>query len=60
MTSKEQLQQIAIEKNTPCVTIALNTHSTHPDNEQDEILLKNLLKEAEERVINEFGQLLSR
>ncbi|MEZ4689268.1 MAG: hypothetical protein R3A12_03450 [Ignavibacteria bacterium] len=44
------------EKNTPCVTISMNTHRTHPDNDQDVIQLKNLLKEAEERVINEFGK----
>jgi hypothetical protein len=56
MTLKEQLQKLATEKNIPCVTISLNTHRTHPDNAQDEILLKNLLKEAEERVINEFGK----
>ncbi|MEO5673298.1 MAG: hypothetical protein ABIQ74_01505 [Chitinophagales bacterium] len=56
MTLKEQLQKLATEKNSPCVTISLNTHRTHPDNKQDEILLKNLLEEAEERVINEFGK----
>lgn len=56
MALKEQLQKLATEKNTPCVTISLNTHRTHPDNAQDEVLLKNLLKEAEERVIAEFGK----
>lgn len=56
MQLKEQLQKLATEKNTPCVTISLNTHRTHPDNLQDEILLKNLLREAQERVINEFGK----
>jgi len=56
MTLREQLQQLANEKSSPCVTISLNTHRTHPDNDQDEIILKNLLKEAEERVINEFGK----
>ncbi len=56
MALKEKLQKLATEKNSPCVTISLNTHRTHPDNEQDEILLKNLLREAEERVINEFGK----
>ncbi len=56
MALKEQLQKLATEKNTPCVTISLNTHRTHPDNAKDEILLKNLLKEAEERVINEYGK----
>lgn len=56
MKYKSQLQKLATEKNSPCVTISLNTHQTHPDNEQDEILLKNMLKEAEERLISEFGK----
>ncbi len=56
MALKEQLQKLVAEKNSPCVTISLDTHRTHPDNAKDEILLKNLIKEAEERVIKEFGK----
>ncbi len=56
MTLLEQLQKLATEKNSPCVTISLNTHRTHPDNKQDEIVLKNLLDEAKDRVISEFGK----
>lgn len=56
MTITQQLIKLAKEKNTPCVTISLNTHRTHPDNTHDVVLLKNLLKEAEERVIAEFGK----
>lgn len=56
MTIRQKLEALATEKNTPCVTVSLNTHRTHPDNAQDIILLKNLLKEAEERVVNEFGK----
>ncbi|MEP7128668.1 MAG: hypothetical protein ABI729_07365 [Chitinophagales bacterium] len=56
MDLKEQLRKLATEKNYPCVTISMNTHRTHPDNAQDEIVIKNLIKEAEERVINEFGK----
>lgn len=56
MTLKEQLKNLSGERNTPCVTISLDTHRTHPDNKQDEIRFKNLLKEAEERVIEEFGK----
>ena len=56
MTIKQQLQTLATEKNTPCVTISLNTHRTHPDNTQDVIELKNLLNEATTRIINEFGK----
>ena len=58
MTLRQKLEVLATEKNTPCVTISLNTHRTHPDNAQDVILLKNLLKEAEERLVNEFGKRL--
>jgi len=37
-------------KSSHCVTIALNTHRTKPDNLADPILLKNLVKEAEQRI----------
>ncbi len=56
MTLLEQLQKLATEKNSPCITISLNTHRTHPDNKQDEIVLKNLLEEAKERVLKEFDK----
>ena len=56
MTIRQKLEALAAEKNTTCVTISLNTHRTHPDNAQDLLLLKNLLNEAEERVIKEFGK----
>ncbi|MBK9254712.1 MAG: hypothetical protein IPM42_04430 [Saprospiraceae bacterium] len=56
MTIRQKLEKLGTEKNEPCVTISMNTHRTHPDNARDEILLKNLLKEAEERVINEYGK----
>ena len=39
MELKEQLQRLATEKNSPCVTISLNTHRTHPDNANDSIKL---------------------
>lgn len=56
MITAQQLKILANEKNTPCVSISLNTHRTHPDNAHDVVLLKNLLTEAEERIINEFGK----
>ena len=51
-----KLEKLVNEKDNVCVTLSLNTHRTHPDNALDEIVLKNLLKEAEERVISEFGK----
>lgn len=37
-----------------CVTIVLNTHRTRPDNERDPLVLKNLLKQAEQRLYGTF------
>lgn len=56
MTLKEKLTQLAGEHSSPSVTISLNTHRTHPDSDKDAILLKNLLKEAENRVIEQYGK----
>lgn len=53
---KEKLAALASERNNPCVTISMATHRTHPDNAQDVIGLKNLIHEAQERVIAEFGK----
>jgi len=51
---KDKLKELASGRSNPCVTISMNTHRTHPDNAQNTILLKKLLKEAKDRVINEF------
>jgi hypothetical protein len=56
MTIKQKLEKLALENNPVCVTISLNTHKTHPDNQSDIVLIKNLLSEAKDRVINEFGK----
>lgn len=54
--SIKKLERLLSEKGSPCVSISLNTHKTHPANEQDNIVLRNLLNEAKERVISEFGK----
>jgi hypothetical protein len=52
---REKLEKLATEKSSPCITISINTHRTHPENLEDIIQLKNLLNEAEERILKEFG-----
>lgn len=42
-----------------CVTIILQTHRTRPDNEKDPIVLKNLAKEAETRLIADYDRKLA-
>lgn len=56
MTIRQKLQILAMEKSFPCITISLNTHRTYPDYTKDRILLKNLLKEAEDRILKEFDK----
>ncbi len=56
MALKETLQQLGAEKNNPCVSISMNTHRTRPNTDQDKILLKNLLKEAHDRVSEEYDK----
>lgn len=53
---KSTLDNLAADQSNPCLTISLNTHRTHPDNQQDVIVLKNLISEAENRLIAEFGK----
>ena len=53
---KEKLEKLAFENSSPCVTISMNTHRTSPDNLEDIVGLKNLLNEAHERVVNEYGK----
>jgi hypothetical protein len=56
MALKDQLTRIASVNEKPCVTVSLNTHRTHPDNQKDEIVLKNLLKDAENRLLSEYNK----
>lgn len=56
MAIRKQLEKIAAESGAPCVTISLNTHRTHPDNQNDRVKLKNYITEARKRVEDEFGK----
>ncbi|GGE88220.1 hypothetical protein SAMN05443634_10738 [Chishuiella changwenlii] len=56
MSIKDQLLDLATKRNSPSVTIAFNTHRSSPDNQKDVIQLKNLVKEAEERILKEYDK----
>jgi len=56
MILRQKLEILGKEKSTPCISISLNTHRTRPDNAMDIIALKKLLKEAETRIIDEYGK----
>lgn len=46
----ELIKKLKTVKSVCCVSIIFNTHKTRPDNLQDPILLKNLIKETDERL----------
>lgn len=56
MILKDKIEKLAKETSSPCITISLNTHRTRPNSEQDKILLKNLVKEAEKRILDDYGK----
>lgn len=47
---KEQFKKLKDIYADTCITVLLNTHRTKPDNLQDPINLKNLVKQVEERL----------
>lgn len=52
----EEIHEIQSDNSYPCVSILLETHRTFPDNKTDSIRLKNLVKDAKERLKNEFQE----
>jgi hypothetical protein len=50
------LRTLLQAQEAPCVSIYLPTHRTYPENEQDPIRYKNLVKEAEESLAKAYAQ----
>jgi hypothetical protein len=56
MALKDIIDSLTQKNESPSITISYNTYKTFPDREKNAINLKNLTKEAENRVIEEFGK----
>lgn len=54
--NRNDILRLMSHREYPCISIILPTHRTAPENKQDAIRLKNLLKEAEQRLSQEFDQ----
>lgn len=52
--NRKDVMELMSQKDYPCLSIILPTHRTAPQNKQDSIRLKNLLKEAERRLSDKF------
>lgn len=48
--NRQDILRLASARGHPCLSITLPTHRTAPDNRQDSIRLKNLLRQADERL----------
>jgi hypothetical protein len=45
--NKELLQELLAVTDAPCLSLYMPTHRTHPENLQDPVRFKNLMKELE-------------
>ncbi len=52
--NRDELKKVMSYRSYPCVSIIAPTHKTKPDNKQDPITVKNLVKEAVSRLNQEF------
>lgn len=54
--TKELLQELLVEKNTHCISLYMPTHRSHPENLQDIILFKNLVKQLKESLHEKYSE----
>jgi hypothetical protein len=55
MITRHDLKELQALTKVPALSILLPTHRTSPDNKQDPIQVKNLVKEASDRLSEEFS-----
>ncbi|MGM1429905.1 baeRF3 domain-containing protein [Sphingobacterium lactis] len=56
MALQEIIDRLTEKHESPSISISFNTYVTNPDREKNAITLKNLIKEAENRIVEEFGK----
>lgn len=54
--NRNDLQALQSQRGYPALSILLPMHRTRPDNRQDPIRVKNLVKQASERLLSEFSK----
>ncbi|MGK2860565.1 MAG: hypothetical protein ACSLE0_01415 [Chitinophagaceae bacterium] len=55
LLNKQLLQELASVNSTPCLSLYMPTHRSHPENLQDTIKFKNLLKQLEESLLQQYS-----
>jgi hypothetical protein len=54
--TNELLNELLVEKNEHCISLYIPTHRNHPENQQDAIRFKNLLKELKESLQKKYSE----
>jgi hypothetical protein len=54
LLSKELLNELLLLERAPCLSLYMTTHRSHPDNIQDPIRFKNLVKQMEESLLRKY------
>lgn len=55
MSLKDKIFELGEITSDACVTISFNTHRTHPENGQDRVVLKNLLSQAQDLIVELYS-----
>ena len=55
LLTKELIQELLAADQAPCLSIYMPTHRTHPENLQDIILYKNLVRELKESLLQKYS-----
>jgi hypothetical protein len=53
--TKELIQELLAVSQEPCLSLYMPTHRTHPENLQDTILFKNLVRQMEESLMQKYS-----
>ena len=55
LLTKELVQELLSTEQNPCLSLYMPTHRTHPENQQDPIRFKNLVKQMEESLLQKYS-----
>ncbi len=55
LPTKELIQELLSAEQAPCLSLYMPTHQKHPDNFQDIILFKNLIRQMEESLLQKYS-----
>jgi hypothetical protein len=56
LITKELIQELLAADQMPLISLYMPTHKTHPENLQDVILYKNLLREIKDALLEEYSE----